>query len=67
MTESDMWIHSELRNISSTICISRRERIATAIIGGFLSNPQWRFQPDETAKAALLFADALIKELDKED
>ena len=45
----------------------RRERIARAIIGGFLSNPQWRFQPDETAKAALLFADALIAELDKKE
>lgn len=46
---------------------SRRERIATAIIEGFLSNPQWRFQPDETAKAALLFVDALIVELDKKE
>ena len=46
---------------------ARRERIATAILGGFLSNDKWKFEPDQTAKAALIFADALIEELDKEE
>ena len=46
---------------------TRRERIATAALQGFLAS--WRegmnFKPDITARSAVKFADALIAELDK--
>ena len=46
--------------------VSRRERIATAALQGMLANPRCSWQSDQLMPDALLLADALIAELDKE-
>lgn len=49
--------------------VSRRERIATAIIQGVMANPNYEPHPknpeNEIAAYSIIIADALIKELDK--
>lgn len=44
----------------------RRERIATMALQGLLSDPEVGGDPDALAKEAILYADALIAELEKE-
>ena len=51
---------------NQTLHRERRERIATAVLTGMLANPNvdpWR---DKVAVDAIIAADALIAELDKE-
>ena len=45
---------------------SRRERIATAILGGMFGDSRLDIQPNQAARIAISFSDALIEELDKE-
>lgn len=45
----------------------RRERIATAALNGLMANAVVAHTPDVFAHAAVVMADALIAELDKED
>ncbi len=42
----------------------RRERIATAVLTGFMSDTDWDLSPEETAPRCLAYADALIAALD---
>lgn len=54
----------------SDIDKARRERIATACLQGLLVGGPWSPEPSElrlAQKTAVMFADALIAELDKED
>ena len=44
----------------------RRERIATAALQGLMADSSRRVTPNDYAKVAVRFADALIAELDKE-
>lgn len=44
----------------------RRERIATAALQGMLADPDREGTPNDYAYAAVLCADALIAELDKD-
>ena len=46
--------------------VSRRERIATAAQAALLSNPSCDYDPRGSAHDALLHADALIAQLDRE-
>lgn len=43
----------------------RRERIATAVLAGMLTNSKWFGSVEEFAQNALSYTDALIAELDK--
>ena len=45
----------------------RRERIATAALNGLIANAVVAHTPDVFAHAAVVMADALIAELDKEE
>ena len=44
----------------------RRERIATAALIGILSDPGFRMGPPRVANDAIVYADELIAQLDKE-
>lgn len=46
--------------------LQRRERIATAVLGGYLAPVGDALPPRQVAKMALAYADALIKELDRD-
>lgn len=45
----------------------RRERIATAAMQGLLSNPKFQMGPPRVCNDAIVYADELIAQLDKED
>ena len=59
----------EVNRISSMIddSITRRERIATSILQGFVSNSTYKFKEDEVemyVSISLYLADTLIEQLD---
>lgn len=45
---------------------TRRERIATAILGGMFGDSRLDLEPNQAARIAISFSYALIEELDKE-
>ena len=57
----------KLRAENKRLRADRRERIATAVLQGLLSNSARRGSPWEAAKVAIEHADFLIAKLDEED
>lgn len=57
----------QLRADNERLRADRRERIATAALNGLIANAVVAHTPDVLALAAVVMADALIAELDKEE
>lgn len=57
------WLLAEVERLRA----DRRERIATAALNGLMANAVVAHTPDVLALAAVVIADALIAELDKEE
>lgn len=68
------WMMEKLRGSNEALAAEidrlradRRERIATAALNGLMANAVVAHTPDVLALAAVVIADALIAELDKEE